>query len=60
MRPVVKVEPVTPEDEGGGYVGQQAVCHVPGCGWSSPVHVVKAGAVEAARWHRDKHRRSAS
>lgn len=36
-----------------------AVCETGDCSWRSPAHVIKAGAVEEARWHRETHRRDA-
>lgn len=41
-------------DEQGRHV---AVCQTGDCTWRSPGHVVKAGAVEEARYHRATHRR---
>lgn len=38
----------------------EARCSYPQCTWRSPKHVVKAGASEAARWHRNSHRPLAS
>jgi hypothetical protein len=40
-------------DDGQHYV---AVCSTGRCTWRSATHVVKAGAVEEARWHREHHR----
>lgn len=40
-------------DDGERHV---AVCQTDACQWKSPEHVIKAGAVEEARWHRETHR----
>lgn len=49
-RPIVRVVA-----EGDGHVAR---CGTQGCEWLSGPHVVKAAAEEAARWHRETHRRS--
>lgn len=51
-RPVVKVHAV-----GAGRL--LVACEVPGCLWDKTGHLVKAGAEEEARHHRDAHRRAA-
>ena len=52
-RIVVKVEPRDP----GRF---QAVCRTESCTWTSPVHAMKVGAEDEARWHRESHRRGDS
>jgi hypothetical protein len=46
---LVETEPTTDE------VLLRVTCEVPGCGFEA-VHVVKAGAEEEARWHRQHHK----
>lgn len=55
-RIIVRVVPAAP-DVHDVIPTWRAVCMVKGCAFRSPVHRVKAGADEVARWHRDDHRR---